>query len=150
MATTTQPASYVGTGQAQPGRLLGLKKMAVSALVNLLSAGLPWSAVEMFLKQTGFTQQELAQAIATPERTLARRKEAGKLNLVESERLLRLAEIFQGATDLFEGNTTAARKWLQSPERGLGNVSPMDYAVTDIGAREVRNLIGRLEYGVFS
>jgi putative toxin-antitoxin system antitoxin component (TIGR02293 family) len=68
---------------------------------------------------------------------------------VESDRLLRLAEIFQfqGASDLFEGNTAAARKWLQSPEKGLGNVSPIDYAVTDIGACEVRNLIGRVEYG---
>lgn len=150
MATTTQVVTQARTEQAQAGRLLGLKKMAVSSLVNLLSSGLPWSAVETFLKQTGFTQQDLAQALATPERTLARRKVTGRLNLVESERLLRLAEIFQSATDLFEGDIAAAREWLQSPERALGNASPIDYAVTDIGAREVRNLLGRLEHGVFS
>ncbi len=35
------------------------------------------------------------------------------------------------------------------PVRGLNNARPIDYARTDYGAREVRNLIGRLEHGVF-
>jgi uncharacterized protein (DUF2384 family) len=27
---------------------------------------------------------------------------------------------------------------------------PLDYAETEIGAREVENLLGRIEYGVYS
>ncbi len=68
----------------------------------------------------------------------------------ESERLLRLAEIFEAALSLFDGDHDGVRQWLTSPVRGLGNARPIDYARTELGAREVRNLIGRLEDGVFS
>ena len=33
---------------------------------------------------------------------------------------------------------------------GLGDVSPLEYAKTEVGAREVENLLGRIEHGVFS
>jgi uncharacterized protein (DUF2384 family) len=32
----------------------------------------------------------------------------------------------------------------------LGDVAPLEMAATETGAREVENLIGRLEHGVFS
>ena len=53
------------------------------------------------------------------------------------------------AVALFEGDIAAARKWLQMPQRGLGGETPLDFASTEVGAREVENLIGRLEHGVF-
>jgi uncharacterized protein (DUF2384 family) len=34
--------------------------------------------------------------------------------------------------------------------RALGGRSPLDFAQTEPGAREVENVIGRLEHGVFS
>jgi len=52
------------------------------------------------------------------------------------------------AVDLFEGDTVAAMKWLQSPQAGLGGEIPLEFASTEVGMREVENLIGRLEYGV--
>jgi putative toxin-antitoxin system antitoxin component (TIGR02293 family) len=59
----------------------------------------------------------------------------------ESERLLRLSEIYAAALDLFDGDQAGAREWLLSPVR-LNNAQAIDYARTDIGAREVRDLIG--------
>jgi len=43
-----------------------------------------------------------------------------------------------------------ARRWLSSPQRGLGGAVPLDYAETEIGAREVEDLLGRIEYGVYA
>jgi putative toxin-antitoxin system antitoxin component (TIGR02293 family) len=134
----------------QPGRSLGLKRMEVPTLLEVITSGLRWSSVDSFLHESGFTQQELAQYLGVPIRTLARRKEGGGLDENESERLLRLSEIYDAALDLAGGDKANAREWLLSPVRGLNNSRPIDYARTDYGAREVRNLIGRLEHGVFS
>ena len=43
-----------------------------------------------------------------------------------------------------------ARKWLASPQAGLGGAVPLEYAETEVGAREVEDLLGRIEYGVYS
>ena len=69
-------------------------------------------------------------------------EESGSLDEHESERMLRLAEIYEGALHLFAGDKGDAREWLLSPVRGLNNNRPIDYARTDYGAREVRNLMG--------
>ncbi len=43
-----------------------------------------------------------------------------------------------------------ARQWLASPQVGLGGAVPLEYAETELGAREVEDLLGRIEYGVYS
>jgi putative toxin-antitoxin system antitoxin component (TIGR02293 family) len=43
-----------------------------------------------------------------------------------------------------------ARRWLNSPQVGLGGEIPLDYAQTEVGAREVEDLLGRIEFGVYS
>ena len=83
-------------------------------------------------------------------RTLARRKSKGKLSPDESERLLRLSRVFELAVDLFEGDNAAALRWLTSPRKALEGNTPLAYARTEVGAREVENLIGRMEHGVFA
>ena len=52
--------------------------------------------------------------------------------------------------DLFEDDLAASVRWLTSPKKALDNEQPIQYARTELGAREVENLLGRLEYGVFS
>jgi len=58
--------------------------------------------------------------------------------------------VFEQAVDLFEGNQANALKWLTAPKKELENETPLDYSRTELGAREVEDLIGRLEHGVFS
>jgi putative toxin-antitoxin system antitoxin component (TIGR02293 family) len=62
----------------------------------------------------------------------------------------RAAEIYDACLELFSGNRENAWEWLSSPVRGLGYACPIEYAKTETGAMEVRNLIGRLEHGFFS
>jgi uncharacterized protein (DUF2384 family) len=37
-----------------------------------------------------------------------------------------------------------------TPQFGLGGAVPLEYAETEVGAREVENLLGRIEHGVYS
>ncbi len=141
-----------GAPKARPriGATLGLKSMDVPTLIKAASAGLSWNSVKRFLGATGLNQQQLAGYLEIPERTFARRREAGALDRRESEKLLRLAEIWEAALELFDGDEARTRAWLVAPAFGLGNAAPIDYARTEFGGREVRALIGRIADGVFS
>jgi putative toxin-antitoxin system antitoxin component (TIGR02293 family) len=100
--------------------------------------------------RSGIPIGEIASIIGTPPRTLARRKASGRLSSEESEKLLRLSAIFEMTMDLFDGDRENALAWLSSPKRELESRTPLEYSRTEIGAREVENLIGRLEHGTYS
>jgi len=132
------------------GESLGLSANTVPDLIREVMRGFSYQALTAFEANSGVSLQALAETIGIPERTLARRRVAGRLAPEESERLLRLSSIFEKAVDLFEGDVSSAVHWLAAPKRAIGNQTPLAYARTEIGAREVENLIGRLEHGVFS
>jgi uncharacterized protein (DUF2384 family) len=48
------------------------------------------------------------------------------------------------------GALAKARLWLLAPNRALGGEVPLQMLDTDIGARQVEEVLLRLSYGVFS
>lgn len=132
------------------GWCLGLKDHRPAAIHDRLLLGLPFNSVEKFVRSSGLKQQEILAAAQLPASTLSRRKLAAVLEPAESERLFRVAQLFERAAELFEGDAAAARRWLVEPVRGLGHRVPLDLARTQVGAQLVLDLIGRLERGVFS
>ena len=119
-------------------------------IIRQLEEGFSFDALERLVSHTGLSLALLSSVIGIPDRTLARRKAAGKLSPEESERLLRLSGIFEKSVELFEGDAEAAVHWLSTPKKALGYQQPLLYSRTELGGREVENLIGRLEHGVFS
>lgn len=89
---------------------------------------------------------DLLKAIGLPARTLARR---AVFKQDESERLLRVASVFQHALDVFR-DLDKARAWFSKPRRALGDQTPLAFCNTEPGAEEVKHLLGRIEHGVFS
>ena len=92
------------------------------------------------------SNEELCKIIDIPVRTVSSRKHFKK---DESEKIFRLGTAFQKATEIFE-DITEAREWFLTPAKALGNTTPLEHCDTDIGAREVYNLLGQIEHGVFS
>ncbi len=130
------------------GRSLGLRTENAAELVALVEEGFEFERVGRFQEASGLSLERIARAAGIPLRTLARRQAQGRLGRDESDRLLRVARVFDLAVDLFEGDTAGARAWLQRPQPGLGDQVPLEFAATDVGAREVEKLIARLEHGV--
>jgi putative toxin-antitoxin system antitoxin component (TIGR02293 family) len=97
----------------------------------------------------GLGAEELAQHLAISRSTLVRRRKGGRLDMQESDRLLRYARLFARAQTVLQDDA-AARDWLKQPARALDFVTPLTFAETEAGAREVEALLGRIEYGVFS
>lgn len=119
-------------------------------LVDQIERGLPFKALESLANETGLSVGIIASVLGIAERTLARRKAAGALAPDESGRLLRVATVFEKAVELFEGDVAGAVTWLTTPKNALDHETPFEFSRTELGAREVENLIGRLEHGVFS
>jgi len=145
-----RPAGRGAAGVKRRGSSLGLKASDTPSLIRQMEEGLSVHALHRLVSHTGLSLALLASIIGIPERTLARRKAIGKLSPEESERLLRVSSIFEKSMELFEGDLAAAINWLTTPKKALGNQQPLLYLRTELGAREVEDLIGRLEHGVFS
>jgi putative toxin-antitoxin system antitoxin component (TIGR02293 family) len=128
--------------------LLGLRSSAPLQVAERVREGLGYASFERFRRHAAVSAGELATLVSIPDRTLARRKRAGRLEPEESDRLVRLARVFAQALLLFEGNVAATRRWLATPLAVLGSATPLHTATTDPGAREVEALIGRLEHGI--
>lgn len=109
--------------------------------------GVPRSAFDRLRADLGVSNEEMADVLGIPTRTLARRTERFKAD--ESERLLRLSAVWAKALDVLE-EPSAARLWMNRPKRALGGLSPLRCCDTEFGAREVEALLGRIEHGVFS
>ena len=139
-----------GAKRMRMARKLGIATNDAIKTVRLVRAGFPFKILARFQKTTDLPWTQISRCLAIPQRTLTRRQSQGRLQADESDRVLRVSIIFDMAVDLFEGDTAEARKWLQSPQPGLGGEIPLDFASTEVGAREVENLIGRLEHGVFA
>lgn len=112
-----------------------------------LQEGVPRSAFEHLRVDLGISNEELADILGIPTRTLARRTERFKAD--ESERLLRIGSVWAKALDVLE-DRPAARRWMTQPKLALGGLTPLRCCDTEIGAREVESLLGRIEHGVFS
>ena len=141
----------LGSDQAS-SRSAVLKEAAVITqppLVERLRSGLPMAEFRCLLDLLSIPEEELGRLLGISPATLHRRKKAGHLGTPESERIVRFARLFGRAMEVFESEL-AARDWLKTPNPGTAEESPLSYADTEYGAREVENLLGRLEHGVFS
>ena len=113
-----------------------------------LHKGLPFGELEALQASLEVPMEKLAPMLGISKATLHRRKTGGRLDIAESDRVVRYARLMGLATQVLEG-PEAARGWLSTPTIGLGGAIPLEYAETEFGAREVEDLLGRIEYGVY-
>lgn len=119
------------------------------ALIGLVRAGLPYQSLEAIVSRYGISSSELLRTLRLPPRTLARRKKAGLLSADESDRLARLGRI-GGLAEEVLGNPARAGRWLREPNPALGDTPPLNWLDTDVGAKEVEQLLSRIAHGVYS
>ncbi len=147
---TESTTTATSAGGSPVVKLLGIKSGNAVHLVKAIERGFSFDTLEKVRRETGLPLERLAISIGVSPRTLSRRKKEKKLTATESDRLVSVSRLLTQAVELFEGDKEKAFRWFVQPNRALGNLSPLDMAATETGTREVENLIGRLEHGVFS
>ena len=130
-------------------RALGSAPENLDALRARLRQGLPYGVLIALTSAYDLDLRTLAVVLRIPPRTLARRRRERRLRPDESDRVFRLARIAALAEGSLGGRERAAR-WLKRPNRALGNAIPLDHLDTDLGARQVEDILGRISHGIYS
>lgn len=114
--------------------------------VAAIRAGLPSHVFDDLLEQLGLTTSELSSIIRVAERTIQRRKKDGHFPPDESDRIFRIVVLIDRAEQVLGAGGTA---WLTTPNHWFAGETPLQFADTETGGREVLQALGRLEHGVF-
>lgn len=130
-------------------KVLGRRIVKPSELVDAIRAGVRYEAFDSVRQAAGLSREEAGTLLGIPPRTLARRRNEGRLTVEESDRIYRLAHLLAKALQVF-GDREKVVRWLHKPNRALGDVVPWSRLDTDAGTREIEAILGRLEHGVFS
>jgi len=121
--------------------------------VTRVKQGLPLREFDALREMLDLTVEDLATRVGISAATLSRRRresEGGRLDPEHSDRLMRYARLYWQAVQLLGGHEESARAWLKRPARALDGATPLDFADTEVGGREVETLIQRLEQGVYT
>jgi putative toxin-antitoxin system antitoxin component (TIGR02293 family) len=126
--------------------VLGRSLRTETDLQAAIREGFPQTVVEEVMHAARLTLKELAASLDLSPRSLQRRRREGRLARYESDRLYRLARIIALAKH-YVGDDEKATRWLRRPNRALGGTTPLALIDTELGARAVENVLGRIAYG---
>ena len=100
------------------------------------------------LTRHGYSEKEISTFVVS-KRTLARRKGSNRtLTVEETDKALRLERIAELAKRVF-GDPQKAYRWLRQPKNALNGATPLEYLASEGGARNVEDLLHRIEHGIF-
>jgi putative toxin-antitoxin system antitoxin component (TIGR02293 family) len=125
---------------------LGAEVTTLRELRLAVEAGLPVESLEHVARHIATHDRQVAEIKhrIVPRSTLARRQ---RLTLQESERVERLARITVLAEEVWESRNNA-REFLHGEQHQLGGARPIELSISDLGAREVEDLLARLEFSL--
>ena len=126
-----------------------LNDLPQAKLIEAITAGLPAALARELARKMEVTLEDMAGLLRLNPRTLQRRLDEGALGLGESERLWELSRLFFRALDVLESETSVVH-WFKNPIQALGWATPLAYAGTSVGLRELDDILGRIEHGVYS
>ncbi|ACX95316.1 conserved hypothetical protein [Halothiobacillus neapolitanus c2] len=143
------------TRQSGPTRVTDVVELYVphahgAELVRFIHQGLDLRIVKDASASINVPQTVFLHWSGIKPHNLKRRAKSGTLSAAEGESALRVMRVYEAAVNLFEGDTDAAKSWLETPAPALGGTKPGDLLHSETGAVEVMDLITRIEYGVYS
>ncbi len=144
-----KPANRAKVSTKSAYEILDLKIDTTKTLIKKLHEGFQYKSYKYLVDYLEISNSDLSQIVGINNRTLTRRKSRGRFDTDESERILRVAGLLEHATSLFKDKDKALN-WLKSPKKALDGKSPLEYADTSVGIEKVNDLLGRLEYGVYT
>jgi putative toxin-antitoxin system antitoxin component (TIGR02293 family) len=140
LQTVREDKSMYATGVAT---LTPIEKM------QMAEKGVSKIYLEKLKNMANLDYQRLATALAVTRATLINKKKEEKFNAVLSERIVGLTDIYDYGFKVFEDKEKFNR-WMVAPNKALGGKAPFDIINSQFGREEVKNILGRIEYGVYS
>ena len=118
--------------------------------VTVAQRGLKQRLIWPFLSYFGLKPSYLAGLINTSPKTIySWRDSETLLEPGKAVLLLALADLFEYGTAVFE-DRDAFMQWVQAPNRALGGRRPDEFLQAPYGIEKIKELLGRIEFGVYS
>lgn len=126
--------------------ILGRRIGSIDDLEKAVSRGLPKRALRLTAERVYPSAGDARRVMfrIVPEATFKRRT---RLSVPESERTERLARVIAAAEHAWDDRDDA-REWLTKLHPELGKRTPLELAMTELGARRVEDLLEKLLYGI--
>jgi putative toxin-antitoxin system antitoxin component (TIGR02293 family) len=128
--------------------ILGIKptKRGIAGLAAAVQRGLPRNALVRVIARTGVTGKARLTLLhgVVPSATFKRRT---RLKLHESEKTERLARVIALSESLWD-DADAAQRFIATRHAELENRTPLECASTELGARQVEDVVMRALYGL--
>lgn len=118
--------------------------------IAIASSGINARIISNFKNHFNISKEQTAELLNVSEATIYRWLRADKkLDRNYAIQLLELTDLFLFGAEVFESQTNFF-KWLELPNVSLGGLIPRELLDMPGGIDKVRNLLGRIEYGVHS
>jgi len=116
------------------------------AAIEATRRGISVAVVDRLVKSGRLTMAEI-DSVILPRKTLSHRRTLGALTPEQSDRLVRVVRAIAAAEQTFGSQEKAAR-WLRRPSAALEGDTPLSLLDTGEGAKEVENLLARIDHGL--
>jgi len=114
-----------------------------------VEAGLPLATLEEFAAYSGFAMKDLLEVVI-PLRTLKHRRQRQEpLSADESDRLARVARLWEYGVKVF-GDPDKARRWLTKPKVRFEERTPLQMMRSGAGGDGVEEMLVQIEEGMFA
>ncbi len=117
--------------------------------LRVVRDGIPARAVSSVMEKYLISREEMIHQLGISESTFRRRQSAGRLSPVESDRLYRIADVAARAEEVLGGEPKAVT-WLHAANRALEGETPLRMLDTEVGYQRVKDVLGRIDQGVYS
>lgn len=137
-------AAILADATTKPERqLTGFEK------IEIIREGISKRDLEHLKKKAELDYTMLAKALSVTRATLINKKRDQKFGAGLSEKIIGLADLYSYGFEVFE-DEDRFNQWMTRPNKALGGKVPYDLIDNQYGREEVKNLIGRIDYGVYS
>ena len=124
-------------------------QMTAFEKIGLIRTGISKTDFEGFKQKAGLDYDQLAATLSVARATLINKKGTEKFNSTVSEKIVSLADIYSYGYEVFE-DIERFNKWIFRSNKALGGLTPFNLLDNQYGREEVKDLIGRIDYGVYS
>ncbi|MGB8194307.1 MAG: antitoxin Xre/MbcA/ParS toxin-binding domain-containing protein [Chitinophagaceae bacterium] len=124
-------------------------RMSSFEKMEIIQDGISKKALQNLKDKAVLDYDQLAQVLNVARATLINKKGNEKFSKDVSDKILGLADIYSYGYEVFE-DRARFNQWIFRANRALGGQAPFDILNSTFGRTEVKNLIGRIDYGVYS
>ncbi|MGZ8537675.1 MAG: type II RES/Xre toxin-antitoxin system antitoxin [Flavisolibacter sp.] len=124
-------------------------RMTTMEKMDVTNEGISKKNLEQLKEKAGLDYDQLVHILDVSRTTLIGKKPNERFTTGLSEKIMSLADIYSYGYEVF-GDNKEFNAWIFQAIPALGGKAPFDILNNHYGRQEVRNLIGRIDYGVYS